>query len=711
MSTKEQSGSRFPLPDWLRAYQPEWLRLDVVSGLTAAAVVIPKAMAYATIAGLRVEVGLYTAFLPMVIYAALGTSRPLSVSTATTLAILSAAALGLAVPGGDAAALMTASVTLALMVGVILVAASILRLGFVADFISEPVLTGFKAGIGLVIVLDQVPKLLGIHFDKGSFFHNLASIVQALPESSMAIVAVGGLTMVVLIAFERFFPRAPAPLVAVAGAIAAVSLLGLPDYGVSTVGEVPTGLPSLTLPDFSLFAQLWPAALGIALMSFTETIAAGRAFARPGEPFLQPNRELLATGIANAGGALLGSMPAGGGTSQTAVNRFAGARTQAAGLVTASAALLTMLLLAPFIALMPHATLAVVIVYSIGLIKPAEFRAIASVRRTEFVWALVALAGVLLLGTLQGILVAIVVSLVAMAAQVADPPVHVLGRKPGTNVFRPRTPEHPEDETFPGLLMLRPEGRVFFANAERIAQKIQPLIEAEKPRVVALDLKAVLDLEYTALKILTEAEERQRRNGVELRLVGLNPVVLEMVQSSPLGLTLARDRMFFNLEQAVALYQSSSASLSAPPATLHPQLGERAGQGGVGRSDLLVGDLFAKPRLGPKARLFGPGLVDVLRRDGHVGEDGYAARRDLHQAPAHGKKLRAPGPAHDELPGRHLGHEADVLGKDTHLSLDPGQRHHLHVVGVSASVRRHDLESQGVGHVQSGLTSSIPPFI
>ena len=247
---QRRGGPRLPLPGWLGAYRPEWLRPDVVAGLTAAAVVIPKAMAYATIAGLPVEVGLYTAFLPMVIYAALGTSRPLSVSTTTTIAILSAAALGEAVPGGDAAALMTASVTLTLLVGIILVAASILRLGFVANFISEPVLTGFKAGIGLVIVLDQVPKLLGIHFDKGSFFHNFASIVQALPESSMVIVAVGGVTMVVLIAFERFFPRAPAPLVAVAGAIAAVSLLGLPDYGVRTAGKVPTGLPSLTLPDF-----------------------------------------------------------------------------------------------------------------------------------------------------------------------------------------------------------------------------------------------------------------------------------------------------------------------------------------------------------------------------------------------------------------------------------------------------------------------------
>jgi len=550
-------GSSLPVPAWLLAYRKEWFGPDIVAGLTAAAVVIPKAMAYATIAGLPVQVGLYTAFVPMAIYALLGTSRPLSVSTTTTIAILSAAALGEVAPDGSMAGLVTASATLALLVGVLLVAASVLRLGFVANFISEPVLTGFKAGIGLVIVLDQVPKLLGIHFDKGAFFHNVAAIAQHVPETSTITVAVGGVTMAVLILFERFFPRVPAPLIAVAGAVAAVSLLGLQAQGVHTVGQVPTGLPSLTLPDFSIVAQLWPAALGIALMSFTETIAAGRAFAKSGEPLLQPNRELLATGIANAGGALLGAMPAGGGTSQTAVNRFAGACSQFAGLVTAGAALLTMLLLAPFIALLPDATLAaVVIVYSVGLIKPGEFRAIRKVRLTEFIWALVALAGVVLLGTLQGILVAIVVSLIALGYQVADPPVYVLGRKPGTNVFRPLTGEHPEDERFPGLLLLRPEGRLFFANAERVAHKIRPLVEEAAPKVVALDLEAVFDLEYTALKALTEAEKRNRENGVTLWLVGLTPGVLAMVQHSPLGETLGHDRMFFNLEEAVAKYES-----------------------------------------------------------------------------------------------------------------------------------------------------------
>ncbi len=547
-----------PVFEWIRGYRSEWTKLDVIAGLTAAAVVIPKALAYATIAGLPVQVGLYTAFVPMVIYAALGTSRPLSVSTTTTIAILTAAALGEVAPGGEPRLLVTATATLTLLVGLMLGLAALLRLGFVANFISEPVLIGFKAGIGLVIVLDQIPKLLGIQFPKGSFFHNALAIAQGVSHASVTTVAVSVAMVAILVAIERFLPRAPAPLIAVASGIVAMRVLGLEAYGVETVGHVPTGLPSLTLPDIASVGALWPAASGIALMSFTETIAAGRAFAQSGEPAPQANQELLATGLANVGGALLGAMPAGGGTTQTAVNRLAGARTQLAGLITVAATLVTMLLLAPLIGLMPQATLAaVVIVYSIGLIKPAEFRTILTVRRTEFVWALTALAGVVLLGTLQGILVAIVVSLLALAYQLADPPVHVLGRKPGTNVFRPRSAEHPEDETFPGLLLLRLEGRIFFANATRVGDKIRALMAESKPNVVALHLRGVFDLEYTALKMLIEAEQRLRATGVSLWLVGLNPGVLTMVQRSPLGQTLGRERMLFNLEQAVARYQGT----------------------------------------------------------------------------------------------------------------------------------------------------------
>jgi high affinity sulfate transporter 1 len=536
-------------------YHKDWLRLDLVAGLTTAAVVIPKAMAYATVAGLPVEVGLYTAFVPMVIYAILGTSRPLSVSTTTTLAILTGTQLALAVPSGDTAALLTASATLAVLVGIILILAAILRLGVVASFISEPVLTGFKAGIGLVIILDQVPKLLGIHFDKGGFLQNLLALIHHLPETSLATLAVGVAMLVILVGIERFAPRAPAPLIAIALGIAASGLLALQSLGVETVGHIPQGLPAFTAPSLGLVEQLWPGALGIALMSFTESIAAARAFSGRGEPSPEPNRELLATGLGNVAVGLFSGMPAGGGTSQTAVNRLAGARSQVAGLTTAAAAVATLLLLAPLMGLMPQATLAaVVIVYSIGLIQPAEFRAILRIRSMEFRWALAAFAGVVLLGTLKGILVAIVVSLVTIAYQAGHPRLYVLGRKPGTDVFRPRSDEHPEDETFPGLLMVRPEGRIFFANAHRIAEQLWPLIDAAEPKVVAMDLSAVTDIEYSALKMLIEGEERAHERGLLLWLVALNPAVLGMVQRSSLGDTLGRERLFFNLQSAVERY-------------------------------------------------------------------------------------------------------------------------------------------------------------
>jgi high affinity sulfate transporter 1 len=554
-----QGPSILPILEWIRGYRGEWLRLDVIAGLTTAAVVIPKAMAFATIAGLPVQVGLYTVLLPMLIYVVFGTSRPLSVSTSTTIAILAAAQLGQVVPESDAASLLSASAMLTLLVGAILVMASFLRLGFIANFISEPVLVGFKAGIGLVIVLDQVPKLFGFHIHKGSFFHNLFSLLHGLPDTSLATLAVAAVMVTMLVLLEHLYPHSPAPLITVAAGIAGMGLLGLQNYGVASVGQIPTGLPPLTLPDLSLAEKLWPGALGIALMSFTETVAAGRAFARSEEPPLQANQELLATGLASLGGAFFGSMPAGGGTTQTAVNRAAGAMTQVAALVTAGAALVTMLLFAPLIGLMPEATLAaVVIVTSIGLIKPAEFLTILKVRRMEFIWALAAFAGVVLLGTLKGILVAIIVSLVSIAYQTANPPVYALGRKPGSNVFRPLSDRRIQDETFPGLLLLRVEGRIFFANAERIGERMRPLLAEAKPRVAALDLSRVPDLEYTALKMLTEAEKRQRDRGVSVWLVGLNPEVLAMVQRSPLGEALGRERMFHNLELAVARYLEGS---------------------------------------------------------------------------------------------------------------------------------------------------------
>jgi high affinity sulfate transporter 1 len=554
------------------------LRLDVIAGLTAAAIVLPKALAYATVAGLPVAVGLYTAFIPMLVYAFMGTSRVLSVSSTATLAILAAAQLALVVPDGNPDRLVTAAATLAAMTGAILLIASVLRLGFVANFISTPVLTGFKAGIGFVIVLDQIPKMLGVAIVKQGFFQDVVTVAQAVPDTSMITLGIALATVLLLVGIERFIPRVPAPLVAVAGGIAASSVFGLAAAGVATVGLIPQGMPSITLPDFNLVQQLLPGALGIALMSFTETVAAGRAFAKPSEPPIRANRELLAIGAANIGGAFLGAMPAGGGTSQTAVVRAVGGQSQKASMVQAAAAAATMLFLAPFLGLLPNAVLAaVVIVYSVGLIKPTEFMAIRKIRTMEFRWALFAMLGVLAFGTLNGIVVAVFLSLIGLASQAAHPKVYVIGRKRGEDVLRPLSPEHADDETLEGLLILRPEGRLFFANAQLVGEQIRTCVGQYKPRVLALDMSRVFDIEYSALQMLIEGERRMTAEGHAVWLADLSPAALECARASGFADRLQKDgRLFFNAREVIRHYQENYTSNTLPASAANGVLSGRA---------------------------------------------------------------------------------------------------------------------------------------
>jgi SulP family sulfate permease len=541
------------------------LAADVVPGLTTAAVVVPKALAYATIAMLPVQAGLAAALVPMAVYAMLGSSRYLSVSTTTPIAILCATAIGSALGADPSLDPLTAAATLSVLVGAVLIAARALQLGFAANFISEPVLIGFKAGVGFVIVADQVPKLLGIHIHKEGFFRDVISIAAHASELSWPTAAVALGTLAVIWACKRFVPKLPAPLLAIALGIAASVVLGLEAAGVSVIGAIEGGLPTLRLPAPTLFLAMWPAATGIALISFTESIAAARAFAAPGDPRVDANRELLALGAANAAGAFIGAMPAGGGTSQTAVSRNAGAHSQAVSFVVAGVALATLLFLAPVLARMPNATLAaVVIAYSIGLVSPAELKAIRRVRTLEFRWALLACVGVMVLGTLNGILAAIVLSLLSLMRLANDPRVDELRRKPGTNVFRPRSEEHPEDEEIQGLLIARPQGRIYFGNAENISDKLRELAGEAKPEVLLLDCSAIPGLEYTALKMMTEAEERLSQRGVELWLAALNPEALELVQRTPLVDRLGRARMYFTVEQAVAAFAARTPAGARP---------------------------------------------------------------------------------------------------------------------------------------------------
>jgi high affinity sulfate transporter 1 len=450
---------------------------------------------------------------------------------------------------------MVAASTLAVLVGGLLVLAWLFRLGVIANFISAPVLTGFKAGIGVVIFVGQLGKVLGISVQKGPFLETILSLLQGLGGLHWPTLVLGLITVAILVFLPRFVPRLSAPLVAVIVGIAASGLLNLDAQGIKLVGDIPAGLPSFSLPDLSLVRTLLPAAVGIALMAFTESIASARSFQMHGEPEPDANQELLALGLANIGGGFLQSMPAGGGTSQTAVNDQAGAKTQMAEIVTAGLVVVTLLFLASLISLMPQATLgALVLVAAAGLIKVSEFRKIAQVSKRELAWALVAFAGVVLVGTLEGVLIAIAISLLNLIYQANHPPVYEVGRKPGTTIYRPMV-DHPDYETVPGLLILRTEGMLNFASAPRALEKMRALVMQRQPRVVLLECSAIPDLEYTALQKLAAGEEKLRDAGIALWLAGLNPVPTDTIQRSPLGETLGEDRIFSDIAPAVDTYK------------------------------------------------------------------------------------------------------------------------------------------------------------
>jgi high affinity sulfate transporter 1 len=543
---------------WLFDYRREWLRGDIVGGVTAAAVVIPKVMAYGLIAGLTVEAGLYTALAAMLAYPLFGSSRVLIVSTSSALAMLTAAAVA-AISQTQGIDPIAIAGTLALMVGAIMVAGSVLRLGFLANYISLPVLVGFQAGVGILIIVGQLKSLLGVRFESTTTLGTLLELPAVLPQAHGLTVLIAAAAIALLVVLEKLYPRRPIPLLVVGLGILGSFSFGLEALGVKTVGSFPPGLPALRLPDPALVTALWPAALGIAAMSFAESITAARAAWQQDEPLVGANRELLALGAANSAAAFVGGMPSDGAVSHTAIARQAGARSQLAQWAAAASVAVTLLLLYRAIAALPEAALAAVVVFvSFGMVKVKDFVAIARVRRTELVWALVTVAGVVVLGTLNGILLAMAISVLTLIYRANRPPVYAVAYDRERRVFR-RAGENAGDETFPGLLILRIEGRLMFANAEYAAAKIRALVEQAKPRVIALECSAILDIEYTALVALAEAEQRLSARGVTLWLAGVNPTVLPVLARSPLAAGSDPSRLFANLHQVLEAWERGAA--------------------------------------------------------------------------------------------------------------------------------------------------------
>ena len=504
---------------WLRGYRRDWFSRDAVAGVVAACVVVPQAIAYAGLAGLPVQVGLYAALVPMVVYALLGSSRALSVSVTSTISILTASAIAASADGPSRAAL------LAILVGVILLVAGLARLGFLADLISLPILTGYKAGTGLFILSGQLGKVLGISVGGKGFIENVGDLISGLGHISGATLALGAATLALLVWMRRAVPKIPGPLVAVALGIVAVQVLDLTAHGVAVVGSVKSGLPPFGVPSFTGWRILAPAAAGIALMSAVESLAAGRALVKADDRPVDANRELVALGAASVGGGLFSAYPSGGGLSQSVVQSDAGARTQLASVVCAAVVALVLTALTGVLAHLAQATLgALVIVAAVALINPAEIARIARVRRRDFVLSLIALAGVLVFGVLDGVILAVAASIGVLVYQTNRPPVDRLGIDPATGDLRELQPGEPSGLS-PGVIAVRPRGRLFFANARRVCQNITEIVANEDPppRIVIVDFIATPDLEVTAVAAIHEMSNALRQNGVQVWGAGFSP--------------------------------------------------------------------------------------------------------------------------------------------------------------------------------------------
>ncbi len=544
-----------PALGWLRAYRRDWLRADVVGGITAGLVVVPQAMAYATIADLPVQVGLYTCMVPMAVYALLGGSRILSVSTTSTIATLTASTLvaaGVAAGSDDALADLS---TLVLLVGGVLLLARVFRLGPLVDNISEAIIIGLKVGVGLTVAAGQLPKVLGIASDPDAddFFSELSSVLRHLGDTNGTTLLLSIATVAVLLGLGRLIPKVPAPLVAVAGGIAAVVIFGLDDHGVALIAEVPGGLPLPRMPAFDNVHALLPGAVAIALMAYLETVSVGRSVRRPADPPIDNDQELVANGAASVAGAFFGSLPPAGGFSQTAVNERAGAQTQVSALATVVLAMAAALFLGPVLDELPQATLgAMVIVAVLGLIKPSEIVFLARFDRLELFVALLTAAVGLTAGLLVAVAVGVAANLLLVLRELNHPDVDELRSGPD-GALVPASPGLPP---IPGLLVVRIGAPLYTANARAVQRTIVQHVDETGPRpeVVVIDATVIGRLSVTVLEVFRELDQQLRNAGTELWIASLPPRALAQARQAPGWATLHR---------AGRLYPTASAAVAA----------------------------------------------------------------------------------------------------------------------------------------------------
>ena len=556
--------SWFPVFAWLSRYQRSWLAADLIAGLTVWAVMVPTAMAYAGIAGVHPVVGLYTVPLALVGYAVFGTSRSLVVGPDSATALLSANTIAglVTLSSGD---YLTLTASLALLVGLAFLVLGFLRMGWVADFISQPVMKGFIQGLALVTMMTQLPKLFGVAVGHGAFFQRLWALVLELPNTHLLTLSVGLAGVILLFALPYAFPRVPSGLTVVAASILAVTLFGMHRHGVAVVGAVAAGLPRIGLPHLTLsrLTGLIHGALAIVLLDYTESLGAAKSAALVTGGPIDPNQEMIGLGAANIGSGLASGFVVAGSLSQSAVSTDAGGKTQMAALFHAVFIIFTLVFLMPLFKNLPEAVLGAIVVRAmIKMLDLGYFRKLLAVSSEDFAFALAAFLGVLVLGVLPGVGVGVALSLVVLIYHASHPTTAQLGKAPGEDVYR-NILRRPEARTIPGLVIFRLDGNLIFANAAHCAGEIRRSIAsaASPVRAVLMDAEPINFVDTTAGDMLIKLHAELASRNIGFGLSRVRDPVRELLRRQGVEEALGAENFYDSITEGVdAFHQRYEAS-------------------------------------------------------------------------------------------------------------------------------------------------------
>jgi high affinity sulfate transporter 1 len=545
----------FPIVGWIKSYDRRWLRGDLIAGVAVAALIVPKNLGYAGIAGVPLQNGLYAAAAGALLYPIFGTSRQISTGPSSGIAAVAASAVAAAaITGIDSIAQFVALITLAS--GVLFLLLAVLKMGWVAQFLSRAVVTGFLFGAAIDVVIGELPKLTGTEVSGANPLQELRSWVLSLGSTHRPTLVVGMIGLLVIFGLRAVAPRVPGALVLVVGGLLASRLFDLAARGVALVGDVPSGLPALDLPDVQMFTShaetVVLAAIGLVLIGFSQTAGDSRAFAARHRYRIDIDQESVAQGMANVGAGVFQGMPVSTSLSASSLNDRSGARSGVASLVTGVIVLLTLIFLAPLFSDLPTAVLGALIIEAVvgGMMDVPEMRRLARVQRFDFWIACAALAGALVFGVFAGVLIGIGLSLIWLISVATRPGMPLIGRDPASHVFQELGPG---DETFPGIVILRLDGGLFFATADALEDRIREVaLSSEEVDAVIVDFVAVDYIDSQGGSKMREILELANQSEVALRLARVKPDVLELLARDGFVEQLGADRIHDGIRQAVA---------------------------------------------------------------------------------------------------------------------------------------------------------------